>query len=135
MDKLPYSCKELINLYALNTFGNYESLVEFNKICDYKPCEYSPIKLQHAKKNYETKKRSFNNAAIGIMDKLIKKLSNVEKNSLLEQTFFDEYFKWTINDKRLNSKQKNKNLDEHDLYFCGKNRFFYDQFKKNAPQK
>ncbi len=45
MDKLPYKAKELINLFALNTFKDYEALCEFNKIADYKPCKYSNEKL------------------------------------------------------------------------------------------
>lgn len=45
MNKLPYVVKELINLFALNTFTDYEMLCEFNKIIDYKPCKYSNEKL------------------------------------------------------------------------------------------
>jgi hypothetical protein len=52
MNKLPYACKELINLFALDKIKDYETLQEFNKICNYEPCEYSDIKLRNAKFNY-----------------------------------------------------------------------------------
>ena len=59
MEKLPYRVKELINLFALKTYKDYERLVVFNEICDYKPCEYSPLKLQNAEANYVVNTKSF----------------------------------------------------------------------------
>ena len=59
MEKLPYRVKELINLFALKTYKDYERLVVFNEICDYKPCEYSPLKLQNAEANYVVNTNSF----------------------------------------------------------------------------
>lgn len=52
MNNLPYFIKENINLYALNTINDYETLIEFNKICNYEICQYSHEKLRNAKKNY-----------------------------------------------------------------------------------
>jgi len=59
MDKLPYGCKELINLFALNKYSDYKPLEEFNKICDYESCEYSHEKLRKAKENYIIMRNKF----------------------------------------------------------------------------
>lgn len=52
MKNLPYRVKELINLYAIRTLKNYESVFEFNKMIDYEPCEYSPKILSEIYYNY-----------------------------------------------------------------------------------
>lgn len=49
---LPYFVKENINLYLLN-MKDFEICQEFNKICDYKPSEYSNEKLIGAKERYD----------------------------------------------------------------------------------
>ena len=69
---LPYACKELINLYALNQIKDYEPLQEFNKICDYKPCSYSCIKLKNADKIYKRVRRDQNTEAKKKIIKLCK---------------------------------------------------------------
>lgn len=53
METLSYDIKEDINLYALERMRDYESLIEFNKIVNYKPSKYSPDILFNAKKYYE----------------------------------------------------------------------------------
>jgi len=50
--KLPYYCKELINMYTLNKLSDYDALKEFNKICDYEPCEYSNEEVRFSNNMY-----------------------------------------------------------------------------------
>lgn len=52
MQNLPYKIKELINMYTLDKIKDFEPLQKFNEICEYKPCSYSPAKLQKAKSAY-----------------------------------------------------------------------------------
>jgi len=52
MENLPYNCKELINMFALNKYKDYETLKEFNKIIDYEPCEYSNERIFNSEKVY-----------------------------------------------------------------------------------
>jgi len=42
---LPYFAKERILLFAYNKKKDNRHLLEFNKIINYKPCEYSNLKL------------------------------------------------------------------------------------------
>lgn len=56
---LPYFCKELINLYALDCYKNYEALQEFNKIADYEPCIYSHHLIEKCARKYKRLKGRF----------------------------------------------------------------------------
>ena len=77
LKNLPYTCKEIINLYALNQMKDYLPLQEFNKIADYEPCQYSNLKLKTAKKTYDRKMDIINIKITALLNSAWNKKNNI----------------------------------------------------------
>lgn len=102
---LPYACKERINLFCLKKYTDYPALQEFNKICDYEPCEYSNNNLISAENRYY-KKMKKNEIEI---NKFIKK--NLLKKKSINENIMKDCF-------HLLESSFAKMMKSQDYYYC-----------------
>ena len=52
LEKLPYHCKELVNMFALKNMNDFPAIEQFNEIADYTPCIYSNEKVIASESKY-----------------------------------------------------------------------------------